>query len=206
MKKIILLIILIHLIIVAKSQFYISGKIGTNYGYLNTKSFEQNPVIGYQIGLTSSYVFNEKFIFQPEILISLKGGELKAKKSNSSDYFDYLKTKKTYIDFPILLKYRVTGNNKIDFYINSGINLGFCIWTNQTDRSVDMVSSINGPDFNNAFGFGVIGGIGFDLFNMSTLEFRYEYGITDVLGFPNESYSNRVISIALSYRLSKNNE
>lgn len=90
-----------------------------------------------------------------------------------------------------MLKYRITNNNKLDLYINSGINPGLFIWTNQYEQGSDVVEIINGPDLSGAFSF--IGGIGFDIFNRSSLEFRYEYGITDLPGYSNEFYSNRVI-------------
>jgi len=208
MKKCILIIILANILTFAKSQIDYSVKFGVNISHLSSETLENsninlenNSINGCQIGLTTSFYLNKNLIFKPELLFSQKGGELKSKGWNSSTNFDYLKTKKTYLDLPLLMRLKLSTNNKLDLFINSGVIIGYSIWTNQTLQIFDLEFISNGPEANNAFNFGVVVGAGLILSEKTDIEFRYEYGLTDVLGFQNESYLNKLVSITLSYRL-----
>jgi hypothetical protein len=203
MKKIILFISLTHFLTIIKSQTDFSAKIGVNLVHLGPEVLVSNKIVGYQVGLSSSFYLNKNFIFKPELILSKKGGELKDKIPASYGYTEYLKTEKTYLDLPLLLRFKLTTNNKLDFFINSGIIVGYCIWTNELEKGGDEIKRNIGPISDNAFNSSFIIGAGLIFFEITDLEFRYEFGLTDVLVFKNETYSNRLVSITLSYRLNK---
>lgn len=139
MKNIIFTSLMLCSVLAFSQEIKFGAKVGLNISRLrgNYPTAQQVDVdevnnmskIGFHIGGFAEYSINGKFSIQPELLISTQGGILEFK---GDDYIDqtYLGTvsitqnnKLTYLNLPIMLKYKVLTKLSVEF----GPQIGYLV-------------------------------------------------------------------------------
>ncbi|MBN1212907.1 MAG: PorT family protein [candidate division Zixibacteria bacterium] len=158
-------------------------KLGVNLSKATGGDVDESDMkLGFGGGAFVEYSFNPQFAVQPELLFMMKGDKVTV---GDKDY----KNKLTYIEVPVLLKFKPTmeGNFKPVIFAGPAIGLlmsakSWDIDTTQTppviEDDVDVKDNMKSIDFGIAFGAGFMymmqngGGITFDV--------RYTMGLAKV--------------------------
>lgn len=160
----------------SSSDAHFGVKGGVNFSNLISDEVTDNNVLtSFNAGVYFNMPIGDRFSFQPEVLYSRKGAELK--------YDNFFATgsskfKLNYIEVPVLIKANITENLNVHF----GPYLAYLIdakATNETaNGTFDFEKEFSNDDFNK-FDAGLSGGIGFD-FDAFGIGVRYNYGLTKI--------------------------
>ncbi|MEJ7587068.1 MAG: porin family protein [Ferruginibacter sp.] len=170
-------------------KFEIGGKAGINVsnftGTDNWQNAKTKSLVGFHVGGFISFFLGNNFAIQPEVLLSSQGA--KYEQANNKENL-----KVTYINVPVMLKYRSTAG----MYIEAGPQIGFK--AGQTSSSIDSLAK--STDFSFA------GGIGFHSKTGLGIGVRYTAGISKIGDFkPNNGihpdFKNGVLQFSLFYTL-----
>jgi hypothetical protein len=194
----------------ASSQTVTSGvKLGIDFSALpnageildpivHQSSAESTSKVGVLGGGFVQFGFGDRYAFQPELFLVMKGVKLNEAANGGS-----FTAKIAYLEFPLLGRYAVPLNDGAVFAM-AGPTFGLKAHTSghldassQTDLNID--SAIRTFDM----GFALAGGIERGRY---TLELRYTQGLTDVGTevFPHaDSVRNRVIAIIGGFKITK---
>jgi len=156
------------------TRFGIKG--GINVSNMYTKEVaDKNTIIGFNGGLFLKVPLTPNFAFQPELLYTTKGAELKYSNSliSGSARFSL-----SYIEVPLLAVINLTKNVNIQggVYLSSltGVKV-----KNVSDIGLfNFENELNKSDFE-TFDYGLVGGVGVE-FDKISLGIRYEYGMKPV--------------------------
>jgi hypothetical protein len=184
--------------------------------------------IGFHIGGFAEYSINDKFALQPELLLSTQGGSSEViEYYGGGTYFESFKQtpKLTYINLPIMLKYKVIEKLSIEF----GPQIGYLIsakskweYVDSTDPSenetieVDLINdgtytfggtTVQVKPKTNRLDFGLNIGSSYDVTDKFFVQARYNLGLTvfdknSTAGSSTNSWDlkNSVIQISTGYR------
>lgn len=163
-------------------------KVGAGITNLSVSGITANSpkqAIQPHIGVMYRYRYN-KFVFQPEALIAVKGSTFRVERLGTSTV---VKAPYTYASVPILLGYIPT----------EGLTL-------QAGPEFSYALSIgdNGPGQRNDLGIAV--GVHYDfldMFDKASLHLRYVYGLNNVSPEPLATYKNRTFQVSIVYNLYK---
>jgi hypothetical protein len=170
--------------IVSRLEFGI--KAGANVSNFEKFNIPTDPLIGYHAGLTVAYKFNDHFMVQEDFLYSLQGAKLKSGVLGTQDI------KLSYLQVPIVLKYRTTSG----FYIEGGAQTGILLKEEVAGYNSDQ-------KFAKKIEASAIGGIGFQTKMGLGIGARYAYGFTKVSDTPSAAlgdFKNSTIQASLIYR------
>jgi len=162
-------------------------KAGMNVSSLKiTDGADYDSKTGFHAGGLAHIHINEHFAVQPELLISLQGGERS----------DNNKIKLTYLNIPVLLQYMVNDG----FRFQTGPQLGFLLEAEQKLNNVeyDVSDIFSTIDFSWAFGASYVFTSGFGL------DARYNLGISDVSDESDFEARNRVFQAGIFYQFRNN--
>ena len=157
----------------------------------NDGVFEVESLLLFNAGAYYSYRFSRNFIFQPELLISMKGTEW-------TDRYDNMKDIVTYIDLPLLFKYQPVRN----FNVHLGPQPGYALKVLQKDLKTGISSDIS--YIYNDFDLGFVLGVETVIHDRLKASLRYVRGLvsaTNDISYEYKCYNN-FFQVALSYRLS----
>lgn len=201
MKKVTLLIASIIISLSSFAQLSVGLRGGLNLSNIalqnkTSTSPESNTKTGTSSGIVVNYGFSDRLSAQVELLYARKGCK----------YHDVVlattydaKVKLNYFEIPILFRYSIGNENKVQAFVNAGPYLGFrlkalyeqtsttTIFGSTTTRnsSTDFTNDVHNTDI------GLNGGIGvnyaLELGKLFT-EIRYGYGLTNV----NKTVTNNV--------------
>lgn len=164
----------------AKAQFSLGAKAGINFSHINTTTFNESSVAGYQAGLFAR-LGSKNLYLQPEIYLSSNGGKFNTT-SSGTDYS--AKVKFTQLNVPLLLG-RSFGGDNLNVHIAGGLVYSYIL-----NKSTSLSNNFNQAyaDFgnykNSTLGYQAGGGI--DLGHI-LVDIRYEGGLTKI----NENYGQR---------------
>jgi len=238
-KKLLSIFLLISSYAFSQSNITFGVKAGINLSSLNgdypdTSSdvSDSKSKIGFHLGGFAEYEINDKFSLQPELLISTQGGKFEIRDNyNNSTYGDYYEsftqtTKLTYLNLPIMLKYEIIENLKIEF----GPQIGYTLsakskweYVDSTDSSENedvTVDLLNGGTYEylgstiiikpriNKIDFSLNLGASYDLNDEISIQGRYNLGLSVVdknstNGSNTDSWNlkNSVFQISVGYKL-----
>lgn len=190
MKKIILSLLLMFLFTMgAQSQFRFGAKAG-----ISTISASQDKLqdyidentIGFYVGPTAEFIFNERWGIDASILYTEKGVKFKNDKTRRHGY----------IEVPINAKYIYPINKTIKVYGSAGPYVSFKIAG--SDSFTLMQNDVKGEWDTKNFGIGLNVNGGFELFNMLQIGVSYGMGFADNYKSSNGQYSikDRVWSLS----------
>ncbi|MFD2939885.1 porin family protein [Flavobacterium notoginsengisoli] len=170
------------------SRFGIKG--GVNFPNSSGDFYENETLIGYQVGIFSEIKTDEKFGIQPEILYSTHGVKNKFVKDGIAYDND---VKLSYLNLPILAKYFITQG----LSVQAGPQIGFLMHAEENNLNItDHVKTID---------FGLNFGIGYNFLQDCSVDLRYNLGLSNALDFHvgdvNYKIKNNVFSLAVGYKL-----
>lgn len=160
-------------------------KAGANASNFNKFNLPTDPLIGFHAGLSVAYKFNEHLMVQEDFLYSMQGAKLKGGILGTQDL------KLSYVQVPILLKYRTTSG----FYVEAGAQTGILI-------KEDVVGYTGDQKFAKKIDASAVGGIGFQSKMGLGIGARYAYGFTKVSDTPSAAlgdFTNSTIQASLFY-------
>lgn len=160
-------------------------KAGTNVSNFDKFNLPTDPLIAYHGGLTVAYKFNDHFMIQEDFLYSLQGAKLK------SDILGTQEIKLSYLQVPILLKYRTTSG----FFAEAGAQTGILL-----KEAVTGLQS--GQKFAKKIDASAVGGLGYQSKMGLGLGVRYSYGLTKVSETPSAAlgdFKNTNIQASIFY-------
>jgi len=232
MKKIILTSLILCTAIAFSQKIKYGAKVGLNISSLRgnypTEIDETKSKIGFHIGGFAEYSINDKFSLQPELLISTQGGSSENIEyyGGGSYYESFTQTPKlTYLNLPLMLKYKVLEKLNVEF----GPQIGYLIsakskweYVDSTDPSenetlvVDMLNDgtyiFGGTIFQykskvNRLDFGINLGASYDITKKLFVQARYNLGLSvldknSTAGTNTNSWDlkNSVFQISTGYR------
>lgn len=154
-------------------------------GSSNVNDLKASTLVGFHAGVFLGLYLGDNFSIQPEVLFSTQG----AKIDNGTTKDDY---KLTYINVPVLAKYRFNGG----FYIEAGPQIGFNVHSTVAGTSEDFAKSTD---------LAIAGGLGFSSKIGLGIGARYVAGLSKVGDFDASTtrpdYKNGNIQISLFYTL-----
>ena len=232
MKKIILTSLMLCSAFAFSQEIKFGAKVGLNISSLRgnypAEIDETKSKIGFHIGGFAEYSINDKFALQPELLLSTQGGSSEViEYYGGGTYFESFKQtpKLTYINLPIMLKYKVIEKLSIEF----GPQIGYLIsakskweYVDSTDPSenetieVDLINdgtytfggtTVQVKPKTNRLDFGLNIGSSYDVTDKFFVQARYNLGLTvfdknSTAGSSTNSWDlkNSVIQISTGYR------
>lgn len=232
MKKIILTSFILCSAIAFSQEIKFGAKVGLNVSSLRgnypAEIDETKSKIGFHIGGFAEYEINEKFALQPELLLSTQGGSSELiEYYGGGTYFESFKQtpKLTYLNLPIMLKYKIIEKLSIEF----GPQIGYLIsakskweYVDSTDPSenetieVDLIkdgtytfggTTVQVKPKTNRLDFGLNIGSSYDITEKFFVQARYNLGLTafdknSTAGSNTDSWDlkNSVIQISTGYR------
>lgn len=173
-------------------QLGIKGGVNiSNFTGGNFENLDKKALVGFHGGGFVSFFFGDHLALQPEVLFSSQGAKIK-------DAGDEQNLKVSYINVPVLLKYRFTGG----FYLEAGPQIGFKVSEDTDDQQVD--------DFFKSTDLSIAGGLGFHSSTGLGIGARYTAGLSKTGDFDagdiDPDFKNGVIQISLFYTLFNNNK
>ncbi len=149
---------------------------GLNLSNLYTKEVDdQNVLLGFNAGFYADLPITSSLSFQPEILFTTKGAELKY---NNAFAEGTGKFRLSYIEVPLLLKANLTENFTIHFGPYAAFLVDSKITNESTNNTFNFENNVNEDDLNK-FDLGLAAGLGFEIDGFG-LGARYNYGLTTV--------------------------
>ena len=139
---------------------------GANYSNFTKANFSTDGLPGYHTGFTVAYKFTDNFMVDEEFLYSLEGAKVKDGTFGGQDI------KLSYVNIPIMLKYRTDAG----IYIEAGGEAGV--------KVREDLGGITDSKFANKTDFGAIGGIGYQTKIGLGIDVRYVYGLQKVPNTP----------------------
>ncbi|MEP6747665.1 MAG: porin family protein [Bacteroidota bacterium] len=189
MKKSIVIILLLAGTASFAQHFDLGIKGGANIsnftGSSNVNDVKASTLVGFHAGIFLGLYLGDHFSIQPEALFSTQG----AKIEDGTTKDDY---KLTYINVPVLAKYRFNGG----FYLEAGPQIGFNVHSTVAGNSEDFAKSTD---------LAIAGGLGYSSSIGLGIGARYVAGLSKVGDFnastTRPDYKNGNIQISLFYTL-----
>ncbi|MEO5591232.1 MAG: porin family protein [Chitinophagaceae bacterium] len=196
MRKSIVFILLLAGTTTFAQHFELGVKAGANIsnftGASNEADLKAKTLVGFHAGGFVSLFVGNNFAIQPEVLLSTQGAKLE-KTGTGAGNNDY---KLTYINVPVMFKYRSNGG----FYLEAGPQIGFKVHEKHSGSSEDFAKSTD---------FSIAGGVGYHSSIGLGIGARYTAGISKLgdlsISDPaTPDWKNGVIQISIFYTLFNN--
>ncbi len=184
MKKVLVIVAFVTMFsatAVNAQNFKFGAKGGINFANLTGDDVDADMLVGFHLGVTAEYTFNEKIGIQPELLFSAQGA-----KADGEDF----KAKLNYLNLPVMLKYHVTKG----FNLQMGPQVGFLLDSklegNGDEGDADEIFK--------TVDFGVNFGLGYQFNENIFIEGRYNLGLSDIVKEDGKA-KNSVFQISVGY-------
>jgi Outer membrane protein beta-barrel domain len=151
----------------------------------SAEDVKKKALVGFYAGAYLNFWIGKNLSIQPEALISTQGVKLESEGETE-------KYKLTYVNVPVMIKYKTDGG----FYIEAGPQVGFKLGESVPDQTVG--------DFAKNLDLSVGAGLGFQSAGGFGIGARYMAGISKVGDFEDTdgpNFKNSVIQIGISYTL-----
>jgi len=133
MKGIILLILFLALSTSSYGQFRFGAKVSLGFNNLTNLSDDalSLPMYTFSGGLTANYTFTKIFSLQSELILNTLGKNFTKYSSYVNFYGDPIQTDETikirlhYLEIPLLAKFTIFGNQKVNFNVLAGAFAGY---------------------------------------------------------------------------------
>ena len=158
--------------------------------------------LAYHAGLYARFEMQNKWYFQPEILLNVKGaysGSFGSAGVGSVTYTLY------YLDLPLLFSYGLNQNN----YFSIGAQPGLFLTDKQRWKQNSRITNYSGTGNYNPVDVALVGGYNYEANNGLNAGFRINYGMLNViknLGTGLNHSHNLVIQLTVGYTFLKGNQ
>jgi hypothetical protein len=192
MKKLITAVFLLITATGFTQTFQLGIKGGVNISNFtggDFKNLDKKSLVGFHGGGFITFFLGDHLGIQPEVLFSSQGAKLENAGNKEN-------LKVSYINVPVLLKYRFTGG----FYLEAGPQIGFKVNENTDNQQIG--------DFAKSTDLSIAGGLGFHSSMGLGIGARYTAGLSKVGDFTTANFDpdfkNGVLQISLFYTLFNN--
>jgi hypothetical protein len=194
MKNLILAILMLASTTAFSQGFQFGLKAGANFsnfvGSDDIDDLEKNTYVGFHGGAFVAFLLGDHLALQPELLFSTQGTKFKYA-GNETKYTV------SYINVPIMVKYRFTGG----FFLEAGPQFGFKVNEDTDDMQID--------DFAESVDVSAAAGLGYHSSVGLGIGARYSVGISKAgdftwQGASNPNYRNSNIQVYLFYTFFNN--
>lgn len=157
------------------------------------EKWDTKSSIGFHIGGFSEYKVNDKFSIQPELLISMQGNKIEFLYENYNSFlnenlkFTITETLKLYyLNFPLMLKYKLIDKLSLEFGPQIGILLSakskqeFKNYYDPRENNSRNVDLLNDSSRMKRFDFGLNIGATYDVTEKFFLQGRYNLGLATI--------------------------
>jgi hypothetical protein len=173
-------------------QLGIKGGVNiSNFTGGDFKNLDKKALVGFHGGGFVTFWLGDHLGLQPEVLFSSQGAKL-----DNAGTEENLKV--SYINIPVMLKYRFTGG----FYLEAGPQIGFKVNEDTDNQQIG--------DFAKSTDLSIAGGLGFHSNMGLGIGARYTAGLSKVGDFDSGNidpdFRNGVIQVSLFYTLFNNNK
>jgi len=190
MKKIVLLlaISLVSITGFAQIKVDLGLKLGANFSKLslNLDDYSADSRIGTQFGAFGRFGFG-RFFAQPELLYSLKGGEISLNNVKSA-------LKYSSFDVPVLLGFRAIKGKVVDLHFVAGP-----VFSGITSKNIEGSDLLDKSFYENHY-FSVQYGLGVDVLFM-TFDARMENGLGTVYSQNNVDIKNNSFILSVGFKI-----
>jgi len=187
MKKHTLIILLVFGIYTMQAQTYFGVKVGANYTSFRGDVNQIDYKPSFHVGGVAEITMNDSFSFQPEILYSVQGYQIKDSTSIRTNY--------NYIQIPLMLKYFVKDLVTLD----AGPQVGYLVSTTQTNGYEEIIG--NQKELSNSLDYGFNLGATYEMDSGIFIQARYNFGLANVLKKEsNAKVYNSVIQLSMGYK------
>lgn len=181
-RHFLILIILLATVPASAQEIKFGVKGGLNVATLGDDSGDVESRMGIHAGGFISVPILDKLRLKPEIVYSMQGAQ---------EDFGGDERKYDYLNIPVMAKYMITKN----FNIQAGPQLGILLSAKEeaNGEELDVKDGLASTDFGMGFG------LGYETDDNISLEARYNYGMSNILGGGNGglSQTNQVIQLSL---------
>lgn len=189
MKRL-LLVAAVFTTMAASAQTYQLGvRAGVNISNYTGGDIKSSSMVGFHAGAFINLGLGKNLSIQPEAIVSTQGAKLE--QAGNEENF-----KVTYLNIPVMLKYRFDGG----FFVEAGPQFGFKLDSNTPDEGLEDFAKSS--DVSGVLGLGIHGKSGLGI------GARYMAGLTkvgDVVDGENidfdPDYKNSVIQVSIFYTL-----
>jgi len=192
-------------------------KAGANLSTLSTDLSGEKYLVGYHFGGFAEFKLSEKFFIQPEFLYSLEGAKIDDSFSFEDEGatfgIDYKETiKLTYLQLPVIMKYRVAEHLNFEFgpqvglLLNAKSDYDVTIWFDNEELSESGSEKIK--DQIKSLDFALNFGLGYEFNNNMFIQGRYHLGLSNIddsndmveESISRGSIKNRSFQISIGYK------
>jgi hypothetical protein len=171
-------------------QLGIKGGVNvSNFTGGNFQDVKKSALVGFNAGAFLGFLIGDHFSIQPEVLFSSQGAKLES----AGDKQNF---KVSYLNVPVLAKYRFTGG----FYLEAGPQVGFKLSEDVPDQTIDH--------FAKSLDLSLAGGLGYHSSMGLGIGARYTAGLSKVGDFSGSDVSpdfkNGVAQVFVFYTLFNN--
>lgn len=164
-----------------------------------------SSLIGFQIGGFAEVRLSEKFAFQPELMYSTQGViESSSEEFGWDSYSEEFKTKLSYLNIPLMVKYYATPKLSFEFGPQISFLLSAKLDYSYEENYEGIISSETESedlkDFVNSYDFGLNLGVGYDFTKKFSTGLRYNFGLSNVNKDGDASVKNGVFSVSVGYK------
>ena len=173
-------------------------------------NFSTEVDLGYNVGVTYEYDFNEALTLQVAGLVSKKGYKARLDLIGSL-LVSYLDIDMYTIDLPANLKYKIALDNGKKFYLSAGPYFSYGVHAKETmrieflglgsERSTNLIWGGN-TDLVNKTDYGVLGGFGIDLGKID-IGLQYRLGLANLnpTGIDGMELRQQTVSMNVAYKI-----
>jgi hypothetical protein len=170
--------------------FQFGVKAGVNISNYTGGDLENSALVGFHGGVIVGLMLGDHFSIQPEALFSAQGAKIKGISSNEEKF------KVSYINLPVLAKYRFPGG----FYIEAGPQVGFKLDESIPDNTIE--------NFAEDLDLSIAAGIGYHSSSGLGIGGRYNAGLSKVgdfeSGTTSPDFKNSTLQFFVFYTLFNN--
>jgi hypothetical protein len=171
-------------------EFQLGVKAGVNISNYTGGDLENSALVGFHGGVIVGLMLGDHFSIQPEALFSAQGAKIKGVSNNEEKF------KVSYINLPVLAKYRFTGG----FYIEAGPQVGFKLDESIPDNTIE--------NFAEDLDLSIAAGIGYHSPTGLGIGGRYNAGLSKVGNFDastaDPDFKNSTLQFFVFYTLFNN--
>jgi hypothetical protein len=205
--SILLILVLISGMMYAQGPFSFGIKVGANIAKMPTsysgdsiKNIVNESMTGFQAGFYGRFAI-KKFLIQPEVYFSLKGGDLTydLQLSPTDPVQNVKKEIRLYnIDIPLMLGYYIVDKPGIKFRAMGG-PVASIVMDQKVDLTVDGVATDFNEDDLESMIWSLQFGLGVDITKI-TIDARYEFGLNELSSISASEMKSKAILLSLGFK------
>jgi hypothetical protein len=154
---------------------------------------------GFNLGVFTEIDLSDKFILQPELLLSTQGGEFETSEDGNREAATL---KINYLNIPLMVKYAVSDKIALEFGPQVGFLLSAKRESEITSNGTTVSENVDINEFYKSIDYGLNFGTSFNVVENIMIAARYNIGLSNIFEAEGDDIEvkNRVFSVSVGYR------